>query len=60
MISMIKLEMVYRRINLMHTSPLVVTQKLEKNKPKVALSDLYQMAETESEDRNGHSGMEPI
>jgi hypothetical protein len=44
----------------MQTSSLVVTQKLEKNKPNVALSDLCQMAETESEDRNGHSGMEPF
>jgi hypothetical protein len=35
-------------------------KKLEKNKPKVALSDSCQMAKTESEDRNGHSGMEPF
>jgi hypothetical protein len=44
----------------MQTSSLVVIKKLEKNKPKVALSDLYQITETEPEDRNGHSGMEPI
>jgi hypothetical protein len=45
---------------LLHTSSLVVTQKLEKSKPKVALSDLYQVTETEPEDRNGHSDMGPI
>jgi hypothetical protein len=44
----------------MQTSSLVVTQKLEKNKSKVALSDLCQRAKTKSKDRNGHSGMEPF
>jgi hypothetical protein len=44
----------------MQTSPFVVTQKLEKNKSKIALSDLCLMTETKSETRNGHSGMEPF
>jgi hypothetical protein len=45
---------------LMQTVTLVVLQKLEKSKPKVALSDLYQVTESEPEDRNGHSDIGPI
>jgi hypothetical protein len=41
----------------MQTSLWVVTQKLEKNKSKVALSDLCLMTETEYEIRNGYSRM---
>jgi hypothetical protein len=32
----------------------------EINEPEVALSDLYQVTETEPEDINGHSDMGPI
>jgi hypothetical protein len=44
----------------MQTVTLVVIQKSKKLLPKVALSDLYQVTETEPEDRNGHSDMGPI
>jgi hypothetical protein len=39
----------------MQTVTLVVLQKLEKSKPKVALSNLYQVTESEPEDRTQES-----
>jgi hypothetical protein len=44
----------------MQTSSLVVIQKLKKWQPKVTLSEWCWITETEFENRNGHSGMEPI
>jgi hypothetical protein len=43
----------------MQTVTLVVIQKSKKLLPKVALSDLYQVTETEPKDRNGHNDMGP-
>ena len=44
----------------MQTVTLVVIQKSNKLLPKVALSHLYRVTETEPGDRNGHSDMGPI
>jgi hypothetical protein len=44
----------------MQTVTLVVIQKSKKLLPKVSPSDLYQVTETEPEDKNGHSDIGPI
>jgi hypothetical protein len=44
----------------MQTVTLVVIQKSKKLLPKVSPSDLYQVTETEPEDKNGHIDMGPI
>ena len=58
-----RLKLVYRGVTLVQSSSLVVVQKLKKQQPKVALSELCRAVEvllkTEFKKRHGHSGMEP-
>jgi hypothetical protein len=58
-----RLKLVCRGVTLVHSYSLVVVQKLKKQQPKVALSELCRAVEvllkTEFKRRNGHSEMGP-